>query len=347
MAAPSPQPKSFGDVQIGGSANVQLGDSFVNNVYRIENLVQTRLPEELNRLLQATAQQQLRLIGLKKSRRRATVRPGRVAGPKGKPNTFKRPQCGVEDTHDIREGHQEDELRPELQLLLRHVQSWLVRTCRAISLTIAPPAAEANGTVITSALDPSSQVDAHHEHQVVSRNRHAAVVRDHSMLAAILLSLIIRKNVSTQDVVNLLTQCGQDELAPVLFFVLCLGIYRFFMTQSIMRLPAQQFWILEDAYGNSSTIPMDLLIDFSVLQKFLHVRYREANKTVCAWLIEVGFFHLTIGSQLMITRDNWAMMEHIKPGTRVVNAVYVSSDGCQCLSCAGPLLVAANRELHW
>lgn len=329
------RPKKYGNTTVGGRAKVQLGDSQITKSYHV-GAVNLIVPEKLLQLRRGAAANvdaKGRRVRLDK---RLRERNNNIGSSKGA--LVKRGQdyaCAICDKavfHEVEDG------QPDLEHLVGYVENLLYKLWR-------PP------LVSPWANSLSAEPDQHESQALVkTHSDRAVVVRDHSMVGAFLLSWIIGKNVSAEEVVEFLFNCRHDDLVPLLLLTLCIGAYRYYTLRTVCRAPTQQFLMLEDAYGFPRQISMDVLIDYSVFQRFLYVHYRDAGRTTGAALVEANQFHLMLGSRrgMVIGSTNWnAAVNNIKPGRYVINAVYVSAYDTSCLTCDSNLIVTEFGEFHW
>lgn len=174
--------------------------------------------------------------------------------------------------------------------------------------------------------------------------------RDLLVLSAASLSLILGRNLSTQDILRLLTKCQQDQLMPLLTFLLGFGLYRYLALTSLTATPTTQYFLtLEDAYGRSRPVAMDVCVDFSVLRQFLQAHYRQTSGTAGEALVKAGQFHLLLGSRRgrLIQAEEWSTPGGIKKGSRIVNSVFVSINDSKCPACSTILIVTDRGEFLW
>ncbi|KAK5312276.1 hypothetical protein LTR70_008291 [Exophiala xenobiotica] len=145
--------------------------------------------------------------------------------------------------------------------------------------------------------------------------------RDVLMFCAAVLTLMLGRDISAQDVLEVLSRCQHDQLMPALTFLFGIGTCGY-----IARASATQHYVtLEDAYGHPRTVTMDSCMDFDILRKFLEVHYRQTNGKAGEALIRAGRFHLMLGSRRgrVIDAQEWAVPGRIRAGSRVINSVYV------------------------
>lgn len=174
--------------------------------------------------------------------------------------------------------------------------------------------------------------------------------RDFLVLCAAVLTLMLGRNISAHDVLEVLSRCQHDQLMPVLTFLLGIGMYRYAAISTIARAPAAQHHLtLEDAYGHQRTVTMDVCMDFGILRKFLEVHYQQTNRKAGEALIRAGRFHLMLGSRRgrVINAQEWAVPGRIRAGSRIINSVYVMLNDTRCLHCQTDFTVTDNGEFHW
>ncbi|KAK5083219.1 hypothetical protein LTR24_007847 [Lithohypha guttulata] len=129
--------------------------------------------------------------------------------------------------------------------------------------------------------------------------------RDVLMFCAAVLTLMLGRDISAQDVLEVLSRCQHDQLMPALTFLFGIGTCGY-----IARASATQHYVtLEDAYGHPRTVTMDSCMDFDILRKFLEVHYRQTNGKAGEALIRAGRFHLMLGSRRgrVIDAQEWAV----------------------------------------
>lgn len=146
-----------------------------------------------------------------------------------------------------------------------------------------------------------------------------------------------------------MTKCKEDQLTPVLTFILGFAVYHYLCTRLITRLPSTHYLTLEDAYGRSRLLSMDVFGDYSIIKKFLECHYRDMTGTAGEVLVRAGRFHLLLGSRRgnIIQKADWLVTGRIKPGSRIVNSVYIDSDDMKCLQCQVEFIVSKTGEFHW
>lgn len=342
------RPKRYGNTTVGGRAKVRLGDSRITKVYHV-GAVNLTVPEELLHLLQDAATNvdvtsQRAGSNKKLAQQIASRKRNTSIGSSKKGGLVKREQDWVRTVCDEVELDEAE----DGQNVLGYVQKLLFKLGRSpLTRSLANCLSQEDALTIFRCAEP----DRHESQALVkAHSERAVVVRDHSMAGAFLLSWIIGKNVSAEDVVKFLVNCRRDELVPLLLLTVFIGAYRYYTMRTICRAPTQQFWILEDAYGFPRRISMDVLIDYSVFQRFLHVHYRDAQRTTGAALVEANQFHLMLGSRrgVVIGSTNWTTaVNKIKPGRRVINAVYITSYDKSCFTCNSNLTVTDFGEFHW
>jgi len=346
------RPKRYGNTAVGGRAEVQFGDSQITKNYHI-GAVNLTVPEELLQLLQDA----IANVDVKGQRTRLDKRSAERIAPRKRNNIIGSRKMGAL----AKRGHgcarttcgkvvlgEVEDVQPDPEHVLGYAEKLLFKLWR---LPLASPSVNSLSQEDALTIGQSAELDRHESQALVkTHSDRAVVVRDHSMMGAFLLLWTIRRNVSADDVVRFLVSCRQDDLVPLFLLTLCIGAYRYYTMRTISRAPTQHFWMLEDAYGFPRQTSMDVLIDYSVFQRFLHVHYRDAQRTTGAALVEANRFHLMLGSRrgVVIGSTNWnAAVNNIKPGRHVINAVYVTAYNKSCFTCHSDLVVTEFGEFHW
>lgn len=181
--------------------------------------------------------------------------------------------------------------------------------------------------------------------QVLSVNGYESL-----LVCAALLSYIVGRQVTAQQVLELFHQCRQDTFFPLLTFLFGIVIHNYFCKSIVGKnSPILPCLILEDCYGSERKVGFDVFSDFATVKSFLHTHYTQKKGVAGAQLIQRDQFHLQLKSRQgrVLLKRNWdsvlALLEH---GSRVVNSVYVTVETTTCLSCSKSM-VAGIDEYHW
>lgn len=201
--------------------------------------------------------------------------------------------------------------------------------------------------------DPSAQQPHRTEECALNVSNDEQILtagRNFFVFCAASLSLLLSRNVSAKDMLEFLSRCRQDQLMPVLTFMLGIGLYHYLAMCSFSSMPTtQDLLTLEDAYGRSRTITMDVCVDFRILRHFLEAHYRQMSGKAGEALIKAGQFHLLLGSRrgIVIKAEDWSTPGRIKSGSRIVNSVFLSVNDTRCLYCGNMFVVTQIGEFNW
>lgn len=170
-------------------------------------------------------------------------------------------------------------------------------------------------------------------------------------LCASIMSYLLLRQVSGQEVLSFLIECPQDQLFPILTCIFGAGLYRFVNSGIVNnRQPLQHTLLLEDAYGQTQHVDFDLFTNLNALEGFLLRHYDQTSGSAAKYLMQHKQYHLMLGSRrgAVLQREEWASVTNIiKPGYKIVNAVYIKTMKTTCLSCGTPLIVSEMGEFHW
>lgn len=325
--------KRYGDTNIGGKAKVQLGDTHLTKHITVDTL-NLSLPDELVAVLQHAitnvnqADQKLLFWNQRTprsvpSKKRSTI--GGVSSQSLGPLT--------NDTVSIRHSDENVDTHSILSMAQRWMRSLLQRPASSV---------EAQTIARIPRIDDRALVHTGSSREVV--------LRDHGIIALTVLSCMARKNISMPDLIGYMTSFASDDLLPLLLMVICIGMYRYITAQSISRAPPQLCWDMEDAYGFSIQLSMDVLVDYSVFQQSLSAHYLKSNRSAGAALVSINRFHLLLGSRrgIAISNHNWSTAAtHIKSGRKVINAVFFDTENRKCLTCQTDMTITDCGEFHW
>lgn len=303
--------KQYGNTQIQGG-QVQLGDAFNTNHFTISKAI-VNLPAPLRRKAE-------------QSRARVQHARNRTRGHSRAPHSRSANLRGIQAAQTQPGAYPGDENRDSNQLKPEH----------------APFSTSIGGHVgAVSRVAASQSTDL----QLLSASGYESL-----LVCAALLSYIIGKQVTVQQVLNLFQQCRQDALFPLLTLLFGFVLHSYFGASIVnTQSPVLPYLILEDCYGLERQVSIDIFSSFTTVKGFLHSHYTQKNGTAGAHLIQRGQFHLQLRSRhgRVLLKKNWAsavaLLEH---GVRVVNSVYVTVETTTCLSCSRPMVPGAN-EYHW
>lgn len=168
------------------------------------------------------------------------------------------------------------------------------------------------------------------------------------MLLSCLSSYIRRKNISVDDPKSFLRACQHDPYLTTLISAICTGLCKPSTAQLLKAAPSPKTLTLEDAYGRTRPISMDICVDFQLLKRFLEVHYENIGGKAGHALVKAGQFHVMLGSRRgkAIGRDEWQHHD-FQPDWRLVNSVYVSKEEAKCPGCQVDMAVTAQGEFHW
>lgn len=347
---PSNQPlrNAYGDIEVRDNAHVLLGDQTVTNLHTF-NIGAISLALRPRRRLTRPA------LAHPSSLPRSTTRSPRARrvlyqpkiGPPGKRKDgheqrgdFEIQSCNSSSDYSITQYE-------HVKLLIACLYERL-RNFPYVQRITAAPNVSAQGS---EDLLIQSPCDTEDNDLVKSHNWQLSPAgRDLLFLSAATMSVLLGRNVSVQDVLDLLLRCQQDQLMPLLTFLLGFGLYRYLVMFSLPPTPSTQYFLtLEDAYGRPRPIAMDVCVNFSVLRQFLQAHYQQTNGAAGEALIRAGQFHLMLGSRRgrLIEAEEWSTPGQIKRGSRIVNSVFVSVNDTRCPRCSTMFSVTKNGEFHW
>lgn len=325
--------KRYGNTNIGGRAKVQLGDTHLTKHITVDTL-NLSLPDALVAVLQHAItnvnQADQKLLSWNQRTPRSVpskkcLAKGGVSSQALGPST--------NDTVSIQHSDENVDIHSIPYMAQKWMRSLLHRPVSSVEAQAIVQIPE-NGDQRLVHTGPSREV----------------VLRDHGIVALTVLSCIARKNISMTDLIGYMASLANDDLLPLLLMVICIGMYRYITAQPISRAPPQLFWEMEDAYGFSMQLSMDVLVDYSVFQQSLSAHYRNSNRSAGAALVSINRFHLVLGSRrgIAISNHNWSTAAtHIKLGRKVINAVFFDTENRKCLTCQTGMIITDCGEFHW
>lgn len=141
----------------------------------------------------------------------------------------------------------------------------------------------------------------------------------------------------------------QDRGYHVLSLLFIYGIIRYFCLPQIARCISEftgDCIIVEDACREPWRVPMSHCEHFRMLKAYLEFRHQGRPGET---LVKAGQFNLMLGSRrgLAIRTSDWTKQGPIKPNSRVVMSVFITTDDARCTKCQKSLTISAMGEFHW
>lgn len=338
----------YGNIRIGGSASVQLGNSQTTH-YHLYNIRPLCHAIRLGR--SHASERKLQAFGP----RRHPSKSVRARNPRRQVFFRKRRRRGkVQKEHNhnaIVLNKQSENVSTTRYKQIEHLVTYLC--ARLLDARDVLRSIPSSLVALSSIQDLTAQQSCRDEQciqGVVANPQTVTAGRDFLVFCAASLSVLLSRNVSMEDMVEFLSKCRQDQLMPLLTFMLGIGLYRYLAMCSFSSMPTtQDFLTLEDAYGRSRTITMDVCVDFRILRHFLEAHYRQMSGKAGEALIKAGQFHLLLGSRrgVVIKDEEWSTPGRIKRGSRIVNSVFLSVNDAKCLYCGNIFVVTQNGEFNW
>lgn len=356
MAHEPRQPKLYGNVRVGGRAHLWQGDDNRNfgNLIQIETAHFTisdvhDLPNEIFAQLcpRDSGHIYQHLLEGRESRFRCLCQREFHA------NRAKREKSTEPTTNDGLK--KKDEKSSSEASSLRHVlgytRSLPVHIYEQLRALVQSRALQSFQLKLPQATDSKDDQQVCNSASCASLVPVTATVVDRTILILFVgvLSTLLGRNISMQDVIHLLSKCKNDQFTSLLTFMLGLAISRCLHTRSIARLPTSHYLTFEDAYGHDRPLSMDACIHFSVLREFLKAHYQKSTSVTGEALVKAGQFHMLLGSRRgnVIHAADWSVSGRIKAGSHVVNSLYIDSEDMKCLHCQQDFVVTERGELHW
>lgn len=312
---------TYGNISAGGKTNLQLGDRSIKNCINIQTAYIT-LQDELElpqpQLLQSGPYKDLATDGL-----HGALAESRVSGYN---STGKRRR----NDEDVSQDHPARKAE-----------------CRGLSFTRRQPSSS-----LSAARDPlSSRSNVSPRDDVVLDNGQPHAVYELLLTLAAVLSFVMGRNVSPEDLADFIRKCQHDQLLPAMTFLLGIGLYRYFSSRRLLQNPScmsQERITLEDAYGRLRLLSLDICSDFNVLKSFLESHYRDTTASTGEALVKAGQFNLILGSRRgnILHPSKWRN-NRLTPGSRIINSVYMKSNDGKCFLCQKTLIVSELGEFHW
>lgn len=224
--------------------------------------------------------------------------------------------------------------------------------CRGLSYTQRRPTTNSVPKCVTAECDSSSSVaNASPENRLVLDQGQSRAVYELLLTLATILSCILGRNVSPDDLSHFIRKCQHDQLLPAMTFLLGIGLYRYFSSRRLLQNPScmgQERITLEDAYGRIRLLSLDICGDFGIFKAFLESHYRETTALTGEALVKAGQFNLILVSRRgnILHPSKWRT-HRITPGSRVVNSVYMKSSDGKCFVCQKTFIVSELGEFYW
>lgn len=232
---------TYGDIRIGGSAHVLLGDQNVSNLYQYNVGSVSLLVKPKKRL--AIGQSHRLANSYRNSRaglrRRETLGLGSSARSKEQGNVRKRYAIASGMRDDILVGQTGSTIYEQTQQLLACLYERLRKfsSIPRISVISLP---EQNEEVPT----PPAVYKAQEEDLVQTTGWFISPAGSDLLdLSAASLYLLLSRNLSTQGLLRLLAKCQQDQLVPLLTFLLGFDLYRYLALSLLTATPTTQYFL--------------------------------------------------------------------------------------------------------
>ncbi|KAK5942038.1 hypothetical protein PMZ80_005991 [Knufia obscura] len=166
------------------------------------------------------------------------------------------------------------------------------------------------------------------------------------VLCGFLCTCLAYRNVPAAEVAKVLTRCQQDRTLPLFAWLTGIGLARYLYTPRATRGMsglAGDCITFEDAFRKLRPIPMSTCEHFSILQGFLRAHYEG---TAGELYVETGHFYLLKGSRrgYVVQESEWSTIGFLKPGSKIVMAVYLRTDVAKCPTCESALVVSESGE---
>lgn len=333
------QHRRYGDTYIDGNATAHLGDKLTTNNIRIESVyfalqnelglpsIKTRKRPLQRALLRDPNQRQLKRVAVQE----LSERPAKKKCQKSSNCVEDLASGSVSNRNGLGE--------------LRRPPGWLPNVSQLLLKPIMANRTSLQHDTCELSKDTSFNNNTSDALQITGPDR------DLLLVGTTIISCVLGCNLLPTDAAAVVRRWSQDKPASLLLMVLLFGFYRFLLTSriSINPCPLDTHSItLEDAYGRLRPVSIDICRSFSILSSFLDMHYEETSGTTAGALVRAGRFHLMLESRygMVVDSRHW-LMQHFRPGSRIVNSVYVDREAALCLSCSTPLDVSAFGDFLW
>lgn len=164
-------------------------------------------------------------------------------------------------------------------------------------------------------------------------------------LFALVAACLCGRNISAADLARFLLKCQQDALLPLLTLTLGAALQRYICGAASRSMGlARDSVVLEDAYGYTRHVSLDICADYGMMRRFLESHYMEGHRAEGQALLAAGQSCLMIGSRRgrIIGRSRWPNVK-FRPGLRVVNLLYVHFREWRCPICREATTLSRGR----
>lgn len=315
MSARKVRRKKYGDTNIGGNAQVQLGDRYTTQHIVIEKAYfrfhkDFNLPS-IDALRRLVNHNHLLHNGLE-------VKPQENADHNGGPS----PKAGAaEETVGIHQPIDLASLAPQLKMAGNPMLQRYTDKNRLFKLND-----HSRLNAACNSVGPRSEV---------------------VVVTIVLLSYIVGQNIPLEQVGHLLRACQKNQLLGLMTGLLGYAVYYYLIRGGTETALLPATLLLEDAFGHTRPVSFDVCIDPSLFFEFLRVHYRDTNGYNARDLVNAGQHHLTIGSRrgTYVDPSNWQVMS-LPAGTKLVNSVYLTRETADCIKCSKSMVVNEMGEFY-